>query len=341
MSFLVLIPAYRPTSALVELVNALRASTDAPILVIDDGSGPAFADVFAECLLVPGVEVGRNAVNLGKGAAVKHGLNRGLLAVPRVESFVTADADGQHRPQDVLAVAAAHDARSIVLGTRAFDAAVPLKSRIGNVVSRHLYRLIAGIALSDTQTGLRSIPRRLAEKSLPIRSNRYEFETEQLIVAQREGFDFKEVRIDTVYVDDNRGTHFHPILDSFRIYFVLLRYAAASLSTAAVDLAVFLMLTAAGTGLLTANLGARAIALVVQFYLLRSFVFRTDGGLVRFIAFVLYVAVMGFVSAAVQMQLSAHTGIGAVAAKILVESVLFMLNFVFLREFLFVRRPDA
>lgn len=338
MDFVIIVPAYKPTSALVELLSSLREATDVPILVIDDGSGPDFGDIFERCVAIPRVSQVRNAINLGKGAALKHGLNHALLAHPSAQSFVTADADGQHRPRDILAVAAACEPDAMVLGARAFDRDVPLKSKIGNTISRFLYRLISGISLRDTQTGLRGLPRRLAEQCLPIRSNRYEFETEQLIIAKREGFRFKEIGIETVYLDDNRGTHFDPILDSFRIYFVLLRYTTASITTALVDFAMFTILMASGAEVVTANLGGRAIALLVQYYLLQSFVFKVRGGIMRFVFFVLYVAVMGFVSSAVQLQLSAHTGVGIFAAKIVIETILFVLNFLFLRDLLFVRK---
>lgn len=339
MQTAILIPAYRPTPTLVDLVAALRAETAVPILIVDDGSGPDYAQVFTDCASFPGVEVRRNAVNLGKGMALKHGFNHLLVAQPAIEAFVTADADGQHRPKDILAVAAACDARSLVLGVRAFDGAVPLKSRVGNAISRQVYRFAAGIRLSDTQTGLRGVPRRLAELCLSIRSNRYEFETEQLVTAKNEGFGFKEVAIDTIYLDNNRGTHFHPLRDSFRIYFVLIRYTAASLSTAVIDFIVFALLSMAGVGIMGANLGARTVAVFVQFYLLKRFVFKAPGSLLRLVVFVAYVAVMGFVSAAAQIQIADLLPVGITGAKIIVESLLFVLNFLFLRDLLFVRRP--
>lgn len=337
MSFVIIIPAYKPTGDLPRLLTELRALTDVPIIIVDDGGGSAYADIFDACVTAPNVTLLRNAVNLGKGAALKHGLNHALLTFPEATAFVTADADGQHRPADILAVAIAATPEALVLGSRTFASDVPLKSKFGNIVSRHVYRIVAGIGVSDTQTGLRAISRRLAELSLAIRANRYEFETEQLIVARREGIAFREVPIETVYVDNNRGTHFNPLRDSLRIYFALLRYAASSIATTIVDLVVFVMLIGGGAGILWANLGSRAAAILLQFYLVKNFVFKSEGGLVRFALFAAYVWGMGLISAALQIQFADLTGARPIVAKVTVDAVLFVFNFVFLRQILFRR----
>src|SRR4051812_208504 len=159
----VLIPAYQPSPRLVGLIRELRSSGDFPIVVIDDGSGAEFAELFADVAAVPGVNLVRNAVNLGKGAALKNGFNYALLAFPDAVAFVTADADGQHLTSDILAVLEKSESPGMVLGARSFTADVPLRSRFGNIVSKYVYRLLTGIYLQDTQTGLRSVPRPLAE----------------------------------------------------------------------------------------------------------------------------------------------------------------------------------
>ena len=168
----------------------------------------------------------------------------------------------------------------MTFGCRDFKRDVPFRSRIGNVVSRYVYRFLVGLNLSDTQTGLRGIPRRLMELSLGIRSNRYEFETEQIIAAKTAGFKFREVPIQTVYIDDNSGSHFNPILDSFRIYFVLLRYVLSSVATALSDFIVFYILTANGMALLSANMSARAGGAVAAIPAAEEIRFQEQGGIV-------------------------------------------------------------
>ena len=219
---ILLIPSYQPTVLCCELLEELRRVDPTPIVVVDDGSGLAYQELFQRASRIADTVVLTNAVNLGKGAALKHGMNHILVNYPGCIGIVTADADGQHSARDILKVANELQARpaEAVLGCRDFKRDVPLRSKLGNIISRYVYRFLIGLNLSDTQTGLRGIPRRLMELSLSIRSNRYEFETEQIITAKAANFKFREVPIQTVYIDDNRGSHFNPILDSFRIYFV-------------------------------------------------------------------------------------------------------------------------
>jgi glycosyltransferase involved in cell wall biosynthesis len=325
------------------LLEEIRQSDPAPIVVVDDGSGPACRELFERASRVPGTTVLTNAVNLGKGAALKHGMNHILVNHPDCVVVVTADADGQHAVTDILKVANALQAgpAEVTFGCRDFKRDVPFRSKIGNVVSRYVYRFVVGLNLSDTQTGLRGIPRRLMELSLGIRSNRYEFETEQIIAAKTAGFKFTEVPIQTVYIDDNSGSHFNPILDSFRIYFVLLRYALSSVATALSDFIVFYILTANGIALLSANMSARGVALWLQFVLLKKYVFKSKAGLPIFAAYVAYVFFSGYLSAAMQAQFAGHFIDSALLAKVVVESVIWIFNFMFLRDIIFRKWSEA
>ena len=226
-----LIPSFQPTALSCALLEQLRTTDDAPIVVVDDGSGPAYREMFQRQSCVPGTTVLTNAFNLGKGAALKHGMNHVLVHHPDCIGIVTADADGQHAADDIQKVANELRARptQMIFGARDFTRDVPLRSQAGNTISRHVYRWLLGLDLADTQTGLRGIPRKLVELSLLIRSNRYEFETEQIIAATTAGFPIRQVPIRTVYMDGNSGSHFRPILDSCRIGVVLLRYALSRL----------------------------------------------------------------------------------------------------------------
>ena len=338
-----LFPSYQPTVLFCELLEEFRQLDPSPIVVVDDGSGPAYGELFQRAARVSDTVVLKNAVNLGKGAAIKHGMNRILLDHPDCIGVVTADADGQHAADDILKVASELRLRTtdVIFGSRDFKRDVPFRSKIGNVLSRYIYRFLIGINLSDTQTGLRGIPRRLMELSLAIRSNRYEFETEQIIAAKTAGLQFMEVPIRTVYIDDNRGSHFNPVLDSFRIYFVLLRYALSSIATALTDFFVFYILTANGMALLSANMSARAVALWIQFMLLKKYVFKSKAGFWIFAAYVAYVFFSGYVSAVMQQQFAAQLGNSPLLAKIVVELVIWIFNFMFLREVIFRRWSQA
>ncbi len=223
---------------------------------------------------------------------------------------------------------------NVIFGARQFGRDVPLRSRLGNLISRHVYRFFIGLNLSDTQTGLRGIPRSLTARCLSIRANRYEFETEQLVVIQSTGIPIREIPIETIYVDDNRASHFRPVLDSAQIYFVLLRYVASSLITAAIDIMVFATAIAWSGDLLLSNTIGRMVAIWAQFTLLQRFVFRLRGSAKMFAAYLGLVVVSGVISTALQIQI-ANLIPFPVAAKIVAEVSVFLFNFLFLRDLVF------
>jgi glycosyltransferase involved in cell wall biosynthesis len=337
-----LIPSYQPTDILPGLLEELRRVTASPIVVVDDGSGAGYAAIFDRIRQMADVTVLANAINLGKGAALRHGMNHILVHHPDCIGVVTADADGQHAVADIVHVTEAlqADPGKVVFGVRAFDTEVPLRSRFGNTVSRHIYRFLIGIDLSDTQTGLRAIPRRLMELCLAIRANRYEFETEQLVVIKAHRMPVREIPIQTIYIESNRDSHFRPLRDSARIYFVLLRYSIASIVTEMADLAVFATVMAASSDLIWSNLIGRLVAVWVQFMLLQSFVFRLRGGAGTLAMYLGLVVVSGVISTALQLQIANIVPV-PVVAKVMAEVLVFVFNFLFLRDFVFGRADDA
>ncbi|HXI05107.1 MAG: glycosyltransferase [Bradyrhizobium sp.] len=341
-SIVFLIPCYQPTDLLPGLLEELRRANSAPIVVVDDGSGADFAPAFARIRQMEGIAVLTNAVNLGKGAALKHGMNHILVHHPDCVGVVTADADGQHAVSDIMRVTESlqADPDRVAFGVRAFDTEVPLRSRFGNTVSRHIYRFLIGIDLSDTQTGLRGIPRRLMELCLAIRANRYEFETEQLVVIKASRMPVREVPIQTIYIESNRDSHFRPLRDSARIYFVLLRYSIASIVTEMADLAVFATVMAAFGDLVWSNVIGRLVALWVQFMLLQSFVFHLRANAGTLAMYLGLVVVSGVISTALQLQI-ANIVPFPVVAKVMAEVLVFVFNFLFLRDFVFGRSDET
>ena len=177
-----------------------------------------------------GVHVVHHAVNLGKGAALKSGLNYALAEIPGLLGVVSADADGQHHADDILRIRGLlreHPER-LILGVRQWEERVPWKSRVGNLVTRMLLRLMVGQSLSDTQTGLRGIPAALIPHLLRIPAQGYEFELDMLITCKHQAHPILEEPIRTIYLEENRGSHFRPVVDSMRIYFLLFRFGALS-----------------------------------------------------------------------------------------------------------------
>ena len=207
-------------------VKALLEHGFANVVAIDDGSPSEFRTVFDALSGIGGCTVLRHESNRGKGAALKTGFAWVLERLPDVAGAVTCDADGQHTPEDCAAVAKAMLAgpRGIYLGCRRFSTAgVPLRSRFGNFWTSVLFWVFHGTWLADTQTGLRAIPMRFLSRFTAIEGERFEYETNMLLKMKRRGIGFVEQSIETVYEDENLGSHYNAVKDSWRIFRIMIK----------------------------------------------------------------------------------------------------------------------
>ncbi|SDR71423.1 GtrA-like protein [Friedmanniella luteola] len=330
---IVLIPAYEPGAALVELVARLRRHT---VLVVDDGSGPRYVPVFAAARAA-GAEVMTMPFNQGKGRALRAGFEHARRHHPG-EPVVCADSDGQHRPDDIEAVAArlADGDPEMVLGARRFMGEVPGRSRIGNRVTRAAFRATTGLPLTDTQTGLRAYPARMLPWLEEVKGDRFEYELRLLVRAAREQLEVAEVEIATVYLDHNASSHFRPVRDSLRVLAPLLAFAASSLLGFIVDTVTLLALVALTGSLMASAVGARMLSAAVNYSVNRRFVFATGnrGSVVRYVGLA---AVLLATNVVLLESLSAVTG-SLLLAKVATELVLLAASFVVQRSFVFHRR---
>jgi putative flippase GtrA len=334
----VVIPAYKPGAALPELISELRARGYGAIVVVNDGSGPEFDGCFKAIASQEGICLAEHAVNLGKGAALKTGMNLALVRFPNCIGAVTADADGQHSPDDVVKVGEQLrcNRESMVLGARTFDEKVPWKSRIGNNVTRQLMRVIAGQKISDTQTGLRGIPASLMRGLLRLPSSGYEFELDMLMACKQQGFEVLEVPIRTIYLDHNRGSHFHPLFDSMKIYFLLLRFSTLSLLTAILDNLVFALAYAATGSIGKSQLAGRLVATVFNYLTARRVVFQSRQKHALVLPkYLSLVVANGLISYMLIQFLHYRAGIGTLPAKLMAEGLLFVASFAIQRDFVF------
>jgi glycosyltransferase involved in cell wall biosynthesis len=339
----VVIPAYRPSAGLVELVRNLTTRPLPAIVVVDDGSGAEFREIFDQVAQFPRVHVLRHAINLGKGAALKTAFNYALCEFPDLVGVVTADADGQHHPDDIERVAGRLEERpdALVLGAREFGGEIPLRSKIGNVATRGLVHALLGQRIADTQTGLRGVPATLLPRLLRLESTGYEFELEMLIAAHHLSIPILEQTIQTIYERGNPTSHFNPLIDSMKIYFVLLRFGSVSLLSALLDNLVFI-LTVHRLGLLESQVLSRVFSVSFNYVMVRSSVFyshqRHKSTLPKYLALTI---VSGTCAYGGIHLLSTKYGMGVVAAKLLVETVLFFVNFAVQRAFIFKPRAAA
>ena len=211
MKVTIIIPSYNPTKKLIKLVSALQKDFN-DILIVDDGSTNETKKIYEE---LSNVKIIYHDINKGKGEALK----TAIKSLKNTDAFITVDADLQHSPKDVLRVKEELLNNDIVLGVRNFNKKnIPFTSKFGNKFSSLVFKIKTGITLKDTQTGLRGINIKYKDLCLNTNGSRYEYEMNFLYNIAKNKINFKCIDIDTIYEDNNSGSHFHAVRDSILIY---------------------------------------------------------------------------------------------------------------------------
>ena len=284
----VVLPSLDPDDKLVAVIDGLLEYGFSHIILINDGSKPENLHYFLEAAQRhPQIQLLHHQVNKGKGAALKNAFRWFLENRPEGFGVVTVDGDNQHHPADTLACCE-HMLQTgrCVLGCRDFTLDhVPARSRFGNQTTSMVFKVFCGMTISDTQTGLRALTRDALELLVDVAGDRFEYETNMLLAFKTKGIPFDEVKIRTVYIEENKSSHFRVFHDSWRIYKLILahffRYTASSLISALVDAAAFALLSWAFGSVLTglgltaaAAIGARVISSLLNFFMNKQLVFR-------------------------------------------------------------------
>ncbi|MBQ3527291.1 MAG: glycosyltransferase [Clostridia bacterium] len=334
----VVLPSYKPDEKLIDTVNGLIEFGFRDIIVIDDGGKEEYNHVFNKVREIDGCTVLVHPENRGKGAALKTAF-KWYLENRNGRGVITVDGDGQHRPSDVAALSdKLLESGEIVLGCRDFSKeGIPARSVFGNKFSCGVFRVLVGMKLHDTQTGLRAIPTGELEGMLKVKGDRYEYETNMLLYMKRKEIGYSEVTINTIYIDDNESSHFRPVRDSVRIYSLIFKHIftsqfflclGSSMICYLVDLAMFIflnfMVSRIAQGLLVtvaAYGGARIASSLLNFYLNRL-VFDKQGGsvLVTMVKYYLLVAFNLLVGSLI-VHLVSNALIGIESVRVFCEGV--------------------
>ena len=212
-----IIPAYLEEKHIADVVRrTLKQLSN--VVVVDDGS----TDATAEEAKKAGADVIVHEQNRGKGESIKSGfrywLDHGATYA------VILDGDGQHLPEEIdrFLSTAASSAAKLLVGTRMNDVReMPLVRR---AVNRYMSRKISracGQEIPDTQCGFRMVHRDIIPNLLG-GTERFDYETEMLILASRAGCPIASVPISTVYSDE--VSSIHPVRDTFRFFKLMRRY---------------------------------------------------------------------------------------------------------------------
>lgn len=317
------------------------------IIVVNDGSSQDYNSIFEEVEQIEGCVVLKHGVNLGKGRALKTAFNYCLEHFPDYLGVVTADADGQHAPEDTLKVAdkLLENPEKLILGARDFTGKdVPRKSRFGNNSMCMAFKLFVGLRIRDTQTGLRGIPRRFLLSLMNLKGERFEYETNMLIETKKFNIPIEDVTIQTIYMNNNESTHFNPIKDSLKVLSLIFKFALVSVASFVVDIGLFTILTNRvfhnlSSNLLYSTVGARIVSSYFNYTCNKSIVFENnDKRKSTIIKYYILCVVQTALSWGLLKLINNHIVINVTLIKIVVDTILFFISFQIQREIVFRKK---
>ncbi len=334
-----LIPAYKPDTIMIDVITELK-NNSFHIVVVDDGSGEDFTQLFQEAEIQ--ATILKHTENKGKGASLKTGIKYINEHFKPPYVIVTADADGQHKTEDINRICAEAIKRtnSLIIGSRKLNSSVPFRSKFGNTITRFVFSLSTGRKIYDTQTGLRAFSDKLIPDLLKIKGNRYEYEINVLMELTKKNTEILELPIETVYLDkNNSSSHFNSIKDSYRIYKEILKFSASSLICFCVDYILFCIIVNLTGVLILSNIVSRIFSSILNYSLNRKIVFKSNRTLFKSTVgyFSLAVCILFFNTLLVKMLCT--FGLSAYISKIITEIVLFSFSW-FIQHTVIFKRSD-
>lgn len=347
----VIIPSLDPDDRLLNLLSELTNNGIKNIVLVNDGSDTSYDFYFEIAKEKYNCTVITHKINMGKGRALKDAFQFCIDTYPDLIGCVTADSDGQHSvcciKQCMLELYKFKN--SLILGVRDFSKVnIPWKSKFGNKLTATIIRYLCGIYVSDSQTGLRGIPKEFMRKLLSVAGERFEFET-QMLIETVGGIDIREVQIETIYDSvDNHTTHFDPIKDSIRIYKIFgkifIKYIISSFSSSILDLVLFVLFEklfriyvpdftfyVAGATVL-----ARVMSGIYNYIINYVIVFRSKATVqISALKYVCLAIVQMVCSAFFTTSLVMALKIPDVVAKVIIDTLLFFISYYIQRRFVF------
>ena len=334
----IIVPVYNVEKYIEKCLDSLVNQTleDIEIIVVNDGSGKEYDSIFNS--INKKVKVISYEKNKGKGYALKTGLEY-IRENYKEYIVITMDSDGQHSVKDAIKLGnyAEKHLNELVIGKRIRSKKTPLRSKIGNIITMLVYRLSTGVKVYDTQTGLRAFSHELMDFMQNVDGNRYEYEMNVLLYAPSNNIKIKEIEIETIYIENNEGSHFNTFKDSYRVYKEILKYSLSSIISFIIDYSLF-ALFGIFLSITLSNIFARIISATINFTINKKIVFKSNKSLL--VSFVEYALLAIFILTCntLLLNLLVNVGLNKFIAKLIVEVSLFIISFLVQKTFVFKKK---
>jgi len=334
---IVLIPAYEPTLNMINLLKELKKN-NFEIIVVDDGSGISFKNIFNKAKKYATVLT--HEINKGKGRALKTGLNYIKNNMDSNYIVVTMDCDGQHKVSDAIKLCeyCSNNSKKLILGKRLRNKKIPLRSKLGNSITRIVYKFLTGLDVYDTQTGLRAFSDKLIPFMLKTKGDRFEYEMNVLLKCPKSKIEIDEVEIETIYIENNSHSHFNTLKDSVLIYKEIFKFLISSLCCFIIDYSLYSILILTTNNLVISNIMARIISATINFNINKSKVFKSNGKYVKQACsyFVLALVILILNTTILSVFVNYFT-INQYIAKLLTEIILLFFSWTIQKKIIFKR----
>ncbi|MDO5444959.1 MAG: glycosyltransferase family 2 protein [Eubacteriales bacterium] len=355
----IVLPSLDPDAKFKGVVDGLINSGFENIVIVDDGSDADHQKWFSEAEKYPQCVVIHHKVNKGKGRALKTAFSYIIENFPDLSGVVTIDGDGQHLIGDIIACGnkMLENPDKVILGCRDFDLPnVPPRSVAGNKFTSRMFKILFGIELSDTQTGLRAIPADYFTRFCAISGERFEYETNMLLQMKRDGIDFIEQPIETVYDEEDYSSHYNAVKDSWKVGKVMLRflcsgcgfrYAVSSVCSFIIDNGIYYFLLRflgmAHKGLY--QIISRIVSSFFNFNMNKFFAFRTKDNYgkecLRYYCLCIPQAIVSYILVnSVDSLLNISSPGLATVVKIIIETIIFFISYYIQKKWVFKRKND-
>ena len=214
----IVIPIYNESKHILAVVKDIKKYTNANILFVDDGSKDNSSSILKN-IKTKNVYYLLLTNNHGKGFALRFGCDFAIQTF-KSDTIICMDGDLQHRGKDIPRLLEALKNKNIVFGYRKFNHDMPFVKRFGNRLISFLTYILYDIKLRDTQSGLKAFKTNIYPRIRWV-SERYSLESEIIAKVSKEKLRYKEIPINTIYLEPNKGTK---ISDGFKIIKNLLRW---------------------------------------------------------------------------------------------------------------------
>lgn len=346
----VIIPAYRPNQSLIRFVRNLNDRNVRDIVIVDDGSGETFRNIFAQLYNEYGCTIIEHAVNLGRGRALKSGFNALLSRRdPNMIGCVITDCYGSYSTEDVTRIIDGLEKNSnkLIIGARILDESLMSKSsRVGNKVQRKSYHSLLGINVTDCQSVLRAIPVDYMQKLMNTSGEGYVFDTNMIIDTKKYNVGVMEIPVKTRYSQRRTHQEMRTFKDNFPIYLTFAKYIFTSVAASIVDIILFTILCKILVNIKAINVAsmyvaistalARLVSATINYRLNYKLVFQTNSAQGKtFAKWVILCVIQMAMSATAVSMLHSFIGGEEVLYKIPVDFALFFFSYYFSREFVY------